>query len=185
MLEKSLKLFVPIALFAIIILGFWLLWNALVPGIFGFKDINYLEAIGVFVLTRFLLFGVDGLLPRSLKDSWRRMSPSERKEFLAIHQKARKGWVYKRVGYGSRGHGDKGHRGPDRGDRDPGHSRDPFGSQRPYRRPDRDLKARAEKAKVDDDNHKSFMGVKSFSAPESPLKSLKSSLPKEKSGSKS
>jgi hypothetical protein len=49
---------VTIALVFILLFGIFikLLWNWLMPGIFGLKNITYLQAVGLFLLAR-LLFG--------------------------------------------------------------------------------------------------------------------------------
>ncbi|MDR1546450.1 MAG: hypothetical protein LBU12_07060 [Deltaproteobacteria bacterium] len=64
-----------------------LLWNALMPDLFGLGTVNFLQALGLLVLTR-LLFG--GLGPHGwghhgLRRRWRSLSPEERNSFLAAH----------------------------------------------------------------------------------------------------
>ncbi len=39
-----------------------LLWNWLAPGVFGLREINYAQAVGLIVLTR-ILFGIRGMRP--------------------------------------------------------------------------------------------------------------------------
>jgi hypothetical protein len=84
-----------ISLVLVIIIGLsvivMLLWNLLVPSIFGIKVINFEQALGLFVLAR-LLFG--SISSRSLlgfsghshhnpvREKWMKMTPEERKEFI-------------------------------------------------------------------------------------------------------
>jgi hypothetical protein len=60
-----------------------LLWNWLLPGLFGVPSINYLEAIGLMVLSRLLFgFGRIGSNQRpGMRDKWGMMTPEERKDF--------------------------------------------------------------------------------------------------------
>jgi hypothetical protein len=74
-----------------------LLWNALVPGIFGLGAINFWQALGLLCLAR-LLFGGFGMFHghhgrgwgkhsrNPMREKWERMTPEERKEF--IHKRA-------------------------------------------------------------------------------------------------
>jgi hypothetical protein len=39
-----------------------ILWNWLTPGVFGLREINYAQAVGLIVLTR-ILFGIRGMRP--------------------------------------------------------------------------------------------------------------------------
>jgi hypothetical protein len=65
-----------------------LLWNWLTPALFGWKQIGFLQAAAMLVLSR-MLFG--GVLGRCGHDYWRssfterleRMSPEEREKFRA------------------------------------------------------------------------------------------------------
>jgi len=69
-----------------------LLWNALMPHIFGFPELNYLQATGLLLLARILFGGLGaghlgmgayGLSRRvnPLRERWMNMSEDERKEF--------------------------------------------------------------------------------------------------------
>jgi hypothetical protein len=72
-----------------------LLWNALVPSIFGLAVINFWQALGLLALTR-LLFGgfgknflhgarmraTDGFGKNPLRAKWAKMTPQERREFV-------------------------------------------------------------------------------------------------------
>ncbi|MDR1672195.1 MAG: hypothetical protein LBS09_01835 [Bacteroidales bacterium] len=68
-----------------------LLWNWLLPDIFGFAAINYWQALGLFVLARILFggfghgrrIGAGGNFHKNLiRDKWMKMTPEERKEFI-------------------------------------------------------------------------------------------------------
>ncbi|MDR2718757.1 MAG: hypothetical protein LBB89_11960 [Treponema sp.] len=76
-----------------------LLWNALMPQIFAFPQISYLQAAGLLILTRILFGGIGGgrrnLIAHrgagedrlfhhgnKLREKWMNMSADERKEFL-------------------------------------------------------------------------------------------------------
>ena len=77
-----------------------LLWNALMPQIFAFPRINYLQAAGLLILARLLFGGIggdrlghaarrgagrDGHLfdhGNKLREKWMSMSENERKEFI-------------------------------------------------------------------------------------------------------
>jgi hypothetical protein len=63
------------------------LWNALLPGIFGLRTINFWQALGLLVLSK-ILFG--GFRPsagvglrgrRRLLERWEQMTPEEREKF--------------------------------------------------------------------------------------------------------
>jgi len=67
------------------------LWNALIPGIFGWASINYWQAIGLLALSR-ILWGGRGWHKRHafrrhgcenpVREKWMKMSPEDRKEFI-------------------------------------------------------------------------------------------------------
>lgn len=64
----------------------WLLWNWLVPTIFGLTSITFLQALGLFVLAK-LLFGNFGMPWRrhhhnEFHQKWEKMTDEERKEFI-------------------------------------------------------------------------------------------------------
>ena len=95
---KSRLLIVPIMLAMIALFGvaIMLLWNILMPQIFGLPVLNYWQAVGLLLFTRILLGGL-GLgngftrhgpgAPYSrhgnkLREKWFNMSEDERKEFM-------------------------------------------------------------------------------------------------------
>lgn len=54
--ELNVTLFlVVLALLAVMGLAVWLLWNWLMPSIFGLRSIHLLEAYGLLLLSRFFL----------------------------------------------------------------------------------------------------------------------------------
>ena len=76
-----------------------LLWNALLPPLFHFPPINYLQAAGLLILARLLFGGIGGWRGRAahrrarveehpfhhgnkLREKWMNMSEEERKEFI-------------------------------------------------------------------------------------------------------
>jgi len=72
-----------------------LLWNLLIPAIFGLTAINFWQALGLFVLAR-ILFGGFGFSKRAMMmragdnpihQKWRKMSMEQRKEFLERRRK--------------------------------------------------------------------------------------------------
>lgn len=76
------------AFFAFVFVVMWL-WNHLMPGIFGLREISYWEAFGLFLLSKLLFGGFHGGGGRSKwKDcdgpgrrEWRRMSAEEKQKY--------------------------------------------------------------------------------------------------------
>lgn len=74
-----------------------LLWNFLIPGIFGLAAINFWQALGLFALTRILFggFGRHGMMHRRMNgmgenpihEKWMKMTPEKRKEFIEKRRK--------------------------------------------------------------------------------------------------
>ena len=88
---------VVLAVFGAVVM---LLWNWLLPAIFGIVAINYWQALGIFVLSKILFGGFGfGRHPFGHKhrhrnrfhEKWMKMSDEERKEFL----KHRRGFGYR------------------------------------------------------------------------------------------
>jgi len=87
-----------IAVFSVIAM---LLWNALMPEIFGFSALSYWQAAGLLVLARILFGGLGsghwGSFERhggfhhgnALREKWLNMTDEERKEFLHSNWKRR------------------------------------------------------------------------------------------------
>jgi len=72
-------------------LAVMLLWNAIIPGIFGLGIINFCQALGLLVLTRILFGGFGHGMGRrcggmgyknAIREKWMNMTPEERKEFV-------------------------------------------------------------------------------------------------------
>jgi len=85
---------VMFAVFGVVVM---LLWNGILPGLFGFPALNYWRAIGILYLARILFGGFghgfawhggrrDNPLFRGqgneLREKWMNMSDDERKEFM-------------------------------------------------------------------------------------------------------
>jgi hypothetical protein len=92
MKSHFVKLIVWLMVCAVIIgIVVMLLWNWLLPAIFGIKTITFLQAMGIVLLAR-LLFGSwgGGFFSRfhahahqnPIREKWAKMSPEERDEFL-------------------------------------------------------------------------------------------------------
>ncbi|MDR3327213.1 MAG: hypothetical protein LBT04_03660 [Prevotellaceae bacterium] len=69
-----------------------LLWNALLPSIFGVAAINLWQALGLLVLARIFFSGMGGFKRfmgmgmhnhhNPMREKWLKMTPEERKEFV-------------------------------------------------------------------------------------------------------
>jgi hypothetical protein len=90
MKERWVKRGVKIAMIvpvAFVGMGFliMLLWNWLVPAVFGGHTINFWQAWGIFFLSKLLFGGFDGGPGRRkkarLQDRWEHMTPEERERF--------------------------------------------------------------------------------------------------------
>ncbi len=63
-----------------------LLWNWLLPGLFGWREITFWQAVGLLALCR-ILFGRLGIRPRPhfsgrrMAERWAQMTPEEREQF--------------------------------------------------------------------------------------------------------
>ncbi len=83
-------IFGPPALVAFIALGgevVKLLWNWLLPPLFGWHVISFWQAIGLLALCRILFGGLHGGhgprngMRRRMRDRWEKMTPEEREKF--------------------------------------------------------------------------------------------------------
>ena len=94
-MRKKWIFFIPLAIVAFIVLGgtaVMLLWNWLLPMLFGWKLITFWQAVGLLALCR-ILFGRHGgggfrrLRERrmQMRERWEKMTPEER-------EKLRQGW---------------------------------------------------------------------------------------------
>jgi len=94
--KLKLLLFSPVILFVLLLFVFIggevvrLLWNGLLPSIFGWREITFWQALGLLLLCRILFggFGRHGF-PGSMRrrmaermgERWERMTPEERERF--------------------------------------------------------------------------------------------------------
>ncbi len=83
--------FAGVVVLAILGFGFLVerLWNWLMPALFGFRSITFLQALGLLVLCKILFGGLhrhgcrSGRWKRGMAERWARMSPEEREHFRA------------------------------------------------------------------------------------------------------
>lgn len=79
-------LFVVLAV-AVVGVAVMLLWNALLPDLFGWHTITFLQAVGLLVLSRILIGGLRGRWGHRghwrarMAERWERMSDEERAQF--------------------------------------------------------------------------------------------------------
>jgi len=63
------------------------LWNALLPDLFGWQPISYVQGVGILILSRILFGGFRGGAgpawhwKRRMVERWHRMTPDERQTF--------------------------------------------------------------------------------------------------------
>jgi len=101
-MQPILKILLGVVVFCAIAIVFgiivMLLWNMVIPDVFGFTTINYWQALGLIVLARVLFGGFNaqycGGNPRgskrghqinAMREKWQNMSETERKEFMQSH----------------------------------------------------------------------------------------------------
>ncbi len=63
------------------------LWNALIPDIFGLTTINFWQALGLFALSHLLFSRFNhgkfkDKAHRSMHDKWKKMTPEQRRNFI-------------------------------------------------------------------------------------------------------
>ena len=92
-MRKKWIFIVPAALMGIVLVTFIggtavrLLWNWLLPPLFGFREISFWQAIGLLALSRILLGGrsMQGCgrssMRRRMTERWERMTPEERERY--------------------------------------------------------------------------------------------------------
>jgi hypothetical protein len=76
-----------------------LLWNWLMPAMFGLTTIDYWQALGILVLSRVLFgnFGGKGGMNHGwhgkhhLREKWQKMTPEQRQEFVSKRMDCRRG----------------------------------------------------------------------------------------------
>jgi len=94
-----LRILFVIAIAAISSVVFMLLWNALLPSIFGLVRINYWQALGLLVLARIFFGNIGGKMMmnsemrhggrRHFRERWMNLSPEERELFIKKMQSRR------------------------------------------------------------------------------------------------
>ncbi len=93
MIEKRPYRILKFAIFGVLAVGIFgllimLLWNWLMPTLFGLREIGFVQALGLFVLFRLLVGGFRGgpshhprRWRRRMMERWARMTPEERERF--------------------------------------------------------------------------------------------------------
>ncbi len=90
--NRLLRGFQMIAIVAlgVVVFGFLVerLWNWLVPAVFGWRSISFVQALGLLVLSKILFGGLHrhgrgGGWRRGMRDRWAGMSAEEREQFRA------------------------------------------------------------------------------------------------------
>ena len=86
----SIMKFVLFAALAVVAFSFVVmsLWNWLLPALFGFSRITYLQAVGILVLSKLLFGGIRGggaamFWRQRMMERWAQMTPEEREKFRA------------------------------------------------------------------------------------------------------
>jgi hypothetical protein len=92
-MRKKWIFLVPIGLMAMVLFT-WIggelvlhLWNWLLPGLFGWRQVTFWQAVGMLALCRILFGGVSGRgfhrsrSRRRMFGRWERMTPEEREKF--------------------------------------------------------------------------------------------------------
>lgn len=92
-MKKNWFLWAPLAILAFVVFIFlggqvvMLLWNWLLPPLFGWPQVTFWQALGILILSR-ILFGGFGMrggprhkMRRSMSEHWEHMSPEEREKF--------------------------------------------------------------------------------------------------------
>jgi hypothetical protein len=85
----KILMFFVLGVLAVFLVGLLvlLLWNWLMPALFGFRSIGYWQAFGLLILARLLFGGFRGGQPRGRRwrrrviERWERMTPEEREKF--------------------------------------------------------------------------------------------------------
>lgn len=112
---KKFRFLMPIG-FLLLIAGVgavvMLLWNWLMPTIFGLVAINFWQALGLFLLARILFSGFGfkkrGMMHRGMRENpmhkkWMKMTPEQRNEFLEKRRKFGFGDHFSRDHFGMNG----------------------------------------------------------------------------------
>ncbi|MDR1877278.1 MAG: hypothetical protein LBQ84_06605 [Flavobacteriaceae bacterium] len=107
---KKLRFLMPVGFLLIsgvIGITVMLLWNWLMPAIFGLVAINFWQALGLFALARILFGGFahgkrkrNMLKENLIRKKWMNMTPEQRKEFIEKRDKFCFGRPFNRRGFG-------------------------------------------------------------------------------------
>lgn len=89
----------PAAILGMLLFGFIggqvvkLLWNWLLPGLFGFPQITFWQALGILALSRILFggFGFHGRSGSHYRRRWEAMTPEERER---VRERMRERWGF-------------------------------------------------------------------------------------------
>ncbi len=99
---KKLKFLMPVGfllLIAAVGAVVMLLWNWLMPALFGLVTISFWQALGIFILARILFGGfclgrkgfmhgrMHGMKENPIHEKWMKMTPDQRKEFIEKRHK--------------------------------------------------------------------------------------------------
>jgi hypothetical protein len=94
-------IFIMLVICAVFGVAVMLLWNALMPPVFGLPQLDYLKSAGLLILARLLFGGIGGGWGarrdmymfhhgNKLREMWMNMSADERKEFIKTKEEAQK-----------------------------------------------------------------------------------------------
>jgi len=87
---KKAMMFLLILIAAMVVFGFVVmgLWNAILPAVIGVKTINFVQALGILLLSKILFGGFGGgrwrgssAWKQKMKQRWDGMSPAEKEQF--------------------------------------------------------------------------------------------------------
>jgi hypothetical protein len=90
-LKRSIVALWALAAIAVAGVAVMLLWNWLLPDIFGLPTLNFWQALGLFALARILFGGLGrrhwgggfhAAHHNPIREKWSKMSPEEQKEFI-------------------------------------------------------------------------------------------------------
>lgn len=98
-LQKHL-IFIPLFTIVFAAVFGWivmLLWNWLIPSLFGLQSISFLQAVGLLLLCKILFGGISGghhghhhggchCSSNKLRERWENMTPKEREHIIEIHR---------------------------------------------------------------------------------------------------
>ncbi len=93
MRTKALKPIIYLAIFAISGLVVMYLWNSIIPSVIGWTELNYLQSLGMIVLSRLLFGGFGGIKHKSehrkIRDELKEMSKEQKREYIREYMNKR------------------------------------------------------------------------------------------------